>query len=301
MAERTTNPDVSRLLRLLRTPESYTEEENWLRDQLKSAGLQDGLRALGSAVFSEQLCGACSNALAYYVHLKVVGDDAEAEYPQVKPHLDLCPSCSAAYDELYTMVSAAYADEVPVAPSYPALDLSFLSESRRTPGLQRSTFWESISSAGQEVSRLSSVIRVVIYHKVAHFGELSYPLFPTWVAVPITRDGTTGVEERAQVLPLPCPEHDLSISLTIGPVSDEQAAIGVEVAKIASEQPLSRVRITLLDENRRLLASEMTRGDGRVIFRNIGTGKYSVEVKHQDKIWVLPLAFVLEEEIPGET
>lgn len=301
MTKRIPQSDVRRLLQSLKNPDSSAKEENWVREQLNSAALQDALWALGRAVFLEQSCRVCAAVLAHHVHLKVVGDDADAEYPQVRKHLDFCPSCSAAYEELYQMVSAVYAAEVPVACSYPDFDLSFLPEPVRASGLDTPRIWEDIISAGQQVSRLSSVIRVVIYREMACFGQLFSPLSPTWVALPVTRDGAPATKEAAQALPVPCPEHDLSLSLMVGPVSDERATLSVQVATISSQQLLSRVRVTLLDEKHRVLASEMTRGDGRVIFRNMGTGSYSVEIKHRDKTWELPLAFDLEEEAPDET
>lgn len=293
------NLDVKRLLQSLKSPERSPQEEQWLREQLSSKELQDGLWALGHAVFPEQLCLACREALPYYVHFKVSGENAEAEYPRVKAHLDLCPRCSGEYEELYQMVSAAYADEVPVAPSYPVFDFSFLPQPVETPGLDWDQIWEDIMSAGQQVAHLFTEIRVLIGREAAYFGRLPRPLTPKLVAVPVAREKATEAEKPAQSLPLPSPEHDLSLSLTVGPVSEDKAALGVRVTQISSGQPLKRARVTVRDEDRRVLISELTHEDGRVIFPHLGSGDYLVEVKHQGRVWELPMTFALEEEPLG--
>lgn len=274
MTGQRSNIDTDRLLRDLSQSQLSAEEEQWLQEQLRSEGLRDGLWALGAAVFSEKLHQACEALLPDYVHLEALGQDAAAEYPRVKAHLDHCARCMKAYEELYAMVSVAYADD--------ALDWSLV--------------WETVAAEGRQVvARLFTEIRVLVAQGMASFGELPAPLAPAWATVPITRGEADSSQKRAQTLPLNSPEHDLSIGLTIGPISDDLASLAVQVTRASSKQPLDRVRVTVLDqEERRILLSSLTH-KGQVTFSRLRSGAYVIEIRHAGKALELPMTFTWQE------
>ena len=89
MARQTSDLDVNRLVQYLKSIEHSPAEEQWLREQSSSRELQDGLWALGHAVFPEHLCHVYAGALPDYVHLKVMGADAEAEDIVVRKYLGI--------------------------------------------------------------------------------------------------------------------------------------------------------------------------------------------------------------------
>jgi len=291
MTEPISLQDVERLLHDLKQPELSAEERQWLVVVFNSPALEGGLGALGIALFPEQLHQACEAVLPHYARLAALGEDAASRYPHLKRHLDACSRCAQTYAELYRMMSATYADEVPAAPSPPQFDLSFLRPPRAMPAADWSQVWESVAEVGGQAARLFTEIRVLVTRELASFATPPGPLAPVWVTVPATR-GERGVAEiRAQVLPLASPEHDLAIARTVGPVSGNQASLSVQVSQSSSQQPMNRVRVTLRDRERHILTSELTPPDGQVTFSHVGPGSYLIEVRHAGKSWELPMTF----------
>ena len=75
--------------------------------------------------------------------------------------------------------------------------------------------------------------------------------------------------------------------------------MGLRIAEASTEQPLSRIRITLRDKDHKLLISELTDEDGYVTFSRIGVGACLVEVKYSGIVFELPMAFRLDEGTPS--
>jgi len=242
-------------------------------------------------VAEQPACRSCQDVLYAYVDAELDGEDAAAIFPAVRPHLDQCRGCAQEYGGLKVLLLMERQRAFDQPPVEPTFDFSFL----ETPPRRRS-IWEAVESAGRQVARLFTDVRVHVGREWASFDPLPRPLMPKLVAVPVVREEVTEAKRQAQALPLPSPEHDLSLSLTVGPVSGDEAALGVQVTRISSGRPLSRARVTVRDEQRRVLISELTHEDGRVTFPRIGSGSYLVEVKHQGRLWELPVTFELEEE-----
>jgi hypothetical protein len=246
---------------------------------------------LGSTLFAEQFHRACEVILADYAQLAAQGDDAASRYPQVKRHLDECPRCAQAYADLYQMISAADADEPAAAPSYPKFDLSFLRPPHEASLPDWTRVWQPVAQLGDQVSRLLTEIQVLVTQEVASFASLPGPLAPAWVAAPAARDKTGQPERQGQVLPIVSPEHDLALALTVGPVAGHDALLSLQVTQPSSGQPLNRIRVTLRDPERHILAAELTNLDGQVTFSRVGSGSYVIEIRHGGKSLELPITF----------
>jgi hypothetical protein len=282
--------DLNQIMEYLNKDKLSIEEEQWLVAQLRTQ--EAGVSRLGTTLFPERLCQACESLLPDFVHLEVSGGDAPARYPLVAEHLEQCANCTAVYTDLTEMVTLAYADDVPVQAHSPQLDLSFLTKSdlghKTAPSI-----WQHLSQAGQQVYQLFTQIRVQIAQEAASFGQLPQPLQPAWIATPTRRDNEP---KQGQVLPLPSDGHDLSFHLIVGPVAGKQATLSIEVKRVSANQPLSRLRITMKDDERHLLASELTDDVGRVTFPRLAAGHYFLEIKYQDRIWELPMNFTWQPE-----
>jgi hypothetical protein len=260
------------------------EEAKQLRAGIQTAELSDALWSLGARLFAEDLHHACQARLPDYVRLEASGRDAGAAYPRVLQHLAECVRCAEARDALLQTASAT-----PSGARLPLARATAPSE----PGV-----WERVAAAREGALRLFTEIGVTVRRGLASFNELPNPLSPAIVALPAMRGARNKFSDagtRVQVLPLVSPDHDVAISLTIGPVSDDHASLIVQVMRSAVEQPLAGVRVTLRDEARRLLASERTQADGRTVFPRIGPGRYVVEVKQADHIWEVPVAFTWQD------
>lgn len=263
-----------RLFAYLGDPALSDEELGRLRAQIEPTRLSDALWAMGQQLFAEELHQVCLARLPEYVRLDASGQDAGAVHPRVKAHLAECERCAKVYRDLVQETSTPRApapDELPI--------------------------WERVT-AGEVALRLFTEIRILVQRGLAAFGELPSPLAPARIALPAmrgARDRPDGVEMQAHVLPLVSSEHDIAISLTIGPVSGDRASLTVQVMRHSSGQPLAGVRVALRDEARRLLVSERTQTDGRTTFSHIGSGRYMIEVKQVGKAWELPLAFTWQD------
>ncbi len=312
MTKQTSNLDVTRLLQYLKSAEHSSTEEQWLREQLVSKELQRGLWALGRAVFPrqsrQQLCHAYATTLPHYAHLKAMGADAKAEYPQVKAHLDRCPRCSSECEELDRMVSAAYADEVPLAPSYPIFDLSFLeikekrsdSSSRPddTPVLDWHKLWEDATSAGVRVHRFITEITLSLAApfdrlRAGPFAQLAPPLRPALVAIPVParrkQDTVAEGAETIKVLDLKYPPANLLIRIGRGPVVTQRMVLVVDVLRTEPPEPIPAARIALYDEQHRLMEQIGTDAAGNVRFEDVRVGRYFIQVRHAEDTWEFPL------------
>jgi len=234
-------------------------------------------------------CRPCQDVLYAYIGTELDGEDPTPIFPAVRPRLNECDVCRQEYEELKALLLMERRGEFAQPPVEPAFDFSFLEAAPRRPSI-----WQTIESAGQQVTRLFTELRVLIGREQVSFAQLPGSLSLAWAAVPAFRE--KGARPETQTLPLPAPEHDISLSLTVGPVSGDETAFSVQVTQTSSGQPLSRARVTVRDEQRRLLISDLTREDGRVTFPHIGSGSYLVEVKHQGRVWELPMTFTLEEE-----
>jgi hypothetical protein len=145
---------------------------------------------------------------------------------------------------------------------------------------------------------LIAEIPVRFDRRMASFGSLPGLSLPQPVAVPVTRaqDPDRDKGGRTRVLPVPAPEHDLSLSLRVGPVAGDSVTVGVQVVRASSQQPLSRARVTIQDTEHQALESDLTRENGVVTFHDVAPGRYLIEIKHEGKVFELPITFVREEE-----
>jgi hypothetical protein len=292
------NVDVDRLLHTLENSDLSTEETEWLREQLGSKELQDGLRTLVHAVFVESFCPVCIENLPYYVHLEAMGEDTGAEYPRIKAHLDLCEGCRGEYAELREMVFAAHADEALPAPSYPQFDLPFerpgigSARARRgepsPPGWLQ--LWEDVTSAGARLHRLATEVALSLADP---FAELAAPLRPALVSVPaLAHRGREWIQEEAEtikVLDLEYPPANLLIRIGRGPVVAQRTALVIDVLRTEPSEPIPATRVALLDEQHRLMEQIGTDANGSVCFDDVGVGRYFVQVRHAKDTWEFPL------------
>ena len=89
--------------------------------------LRQMAQALDSIIEDRLTCDTCQAQLADYVHAQATGT-AGNEFIDIRDHLALCPYCAEAYAQVYEWVLASQADAIPVAESYPAFKLPFLTE-----------------------------------------------------------------------------------------------------------------------------------------------------------------------------
>lgn len=283
--------DLDRLMRYLKGTAILPAEERWLQEEPE---ILEGLRRLGLAVFPELLlehsCSTCAAALPNYVHLELMGADAEAAHPHVKAHLDTCTRCSEAHEELYQMVVTAYTDELPRPTFYPDFDLSFLVEDERSAPfwLRR---WEDVASAGR---RVHSLVAEVTISLAAPFACLSASLRPALVAIPAPAQRGAEGDETIEVLDLKYPPANLLIRIGRGPVAAQSTALVIDVLQTEPSEdvhprPLPATRIALYDEEHRLMERIGTDTAGSVRFEDLRTGHYFIQIHHAEDIWEFPL------------
>ncbi len=293
--------NVEKLIRTLQHPyhalqDSFRESSQgrqWLREQLASPELQDGLWALAHSVFPESFCPVCADTLPHYVHLEALGQDAVAAHPRIKAHLALCKCCRAAYTELLDMVSTAYAGEVPAAPTYPAFEFPPYPSGHPSDGDSKHLWrqlWEDSQATGVRIHRLTTEIALSL---AAPFERLADPLRPALVSIPAPAyrglEQREEVTETIQVLKLKYPPANLLIRIGRGPVVAQRTALVLDVLQADSPKPIPATRVALLDERHRLMEQIGTDPAGSVCFEDVNTGRYFVQVRHADNMWEFPL------------
>jgi hypothetical protein len=84
------------------------------------------LGALNSGEENQLTCDECLELLPDYLSAEEAGEAHTEIWHPVIVHLDTCPNCSAACEELKDMLDLAFADHGVELPHYPTPDLSFL-------------------------------------------------------------------------------------------------------------------------------------------------------------------------------
>jgi hypothetical protein len=58
-------------------------------------------------------CSACFDFVSQYVEVELSGEDAAAQMPQLRQHLDQCPACRAEYETLRDLQELENKGELP--------------------------------------------------------------------------------------------------------------------------------------------------------------------------------------------
>lgn len=237
-------------------------------------------------------CASCRSLLSAYVEAELEDHAAEEEFPEVTRHLQSCTNCQEEYRDLLTLLQMAREGLLPEPPIAANIDFSYLDALRTPPSL-----WEQMQVGGQEMWRLTSEIRLRLGRTGAAFQELSALLTPQPLSVASMRQAEGDSAQRTQILSVPTGEAGVALALIVGPVAQQVTTLGVQVTAGVGGQPLDRVRVSVRDPERRILASELTAETGQVFFDHIGPGHYLIQVRYQDQAWELPLAFVVDASI----
>jgi hypothetical protein len=172
------------------------------------------------------------------------------------------------------------------------LEESGPAETARLPA-NRLPVWESVATAGRQALRLFTEIPVLIGSDLARFGRLPAPLFASEITLPALRAKSGGSisTQLGQALPLSAREQGIALSLRIGPIAADKAALAIQVETLLTQRPLPRARVTICDTNQQPLESDLTGEDGLVTFQSIEAGRYIIKVSFKDKVLELPVTF----------
>lgn len=245
----------------------------------------------------DSACEACRNALHAYIEVEIEGGDAANSFTAVHSHLTTCEQCQDIYEDLREVLQMEVHNDLEPPPIEPDFDFSYLAESSKF-----SSLWNTVreagetaaSEVGQQIQRLTEEIQVVVQEHKAAFGQVPITLTPEWIPSPVRSDPVNR-PKQAQMVSLSDPEQDLSFRLIIGPVAESGATLDIEVLSKRSQDTFSKARVTLRDEERRMLASSLTQEEGHVTFTDLETGAYVIEIKHQEKVWQLPVTLAWQE------
>jgi len=239
----------------------------------------------------EITCAECRAQLPAYLEVEAQAEQVPAELSPVAGHLARCPYCAEEYRALREAMAAWDAGTLPEPAQPVTFDLSFasasLSKSLETAAAAPS-LW--VAEAAGQVRELFSEIVVTLQASAAAFGAMPSPLVPS--PVPARAFRAEGDEAQAQVLVLPDPGADVSIELSVGPVSEDAAAIALNLNRIEDGEPLPDTRVMLYTAERHLLAGSVTESDGSIVFRSLRLGRYIVQVRRNDQRWELPVVIV---------
>ena len=246
---------------------------------------------LGSDDVESPECQVCEIRIHAYVDAELEGEDAAKRYPAIQAHLESCTRCREAYEEVKRLLLQEQQGQFLEPPIEPAFDFSYLDTIE-----PKVSMWERVDRLGKEIDRLVVQVRLVISQQVASFSPLPSPLKPSWVEVPALRGDAAEPDKDLQHLFLPSPERDVQLRLLVGPASEGVIALGLQMTRSSSDQPVARARVMLRDEKGRVLVGDLTDSEGRVAFPRIGSGSYLLEARHKDQAWELPISIAPEGE-----
>lgn len=278
--------DFNRLLKQLKNAPLTAEERQWLDSLYTADILRERLWTLGHEVFAQQFCPLCERRLPEYTHLEVTDQNVDTIYPQVGAHLDMCIHCATKHITLKELLTTAYAEQLPRAARRPVFDLSFLT-TVPVPAHKQSV-WQVFTTANATLQRLTTEIILTLGEP---FARLETALQHTVLMIPLpVRDKEGG--ETIQMLNLDCPSANLAIRVGRGPVQAQHTMLLIDVLHIEPREPVEGVRISLYDQEHRLLERRGTDSGGNVCFANLAVGTYLVQVHHAGEIWEMLITLV---------
>jgi len=243
------------------------------------------IQSILSAEDEPMNCELHRSTIPACVEAELDGRDVKRLYPELTEHLETCPDCAEEYEELRRLLHLERQDMLEEPPRPGRFDLSFLRELppkpqlwQRTEGNVRRFAAEITAQLGAKFVTLPSLPEMLIpYRRPA----------PAPVALRVKAIREPGIEELAEVLELPDPEANIRIRLLMGPVQAGRGTIMIQVEQLKPLRPLPRVRVTLRDQEMRLMESAPTAPDGTVTFRELAVGRYVIEVRHDGLRWEL--------------
>lgn len=214
------------------------------------------VRALNTPEEDTLTCRECEELLPEYYQAEIEGQAAGARWRPVARHLATCPHCSAAYATLTDLSALAFGERGASPPSYPPLDLSFLSE-KKAESPQSMSLW-----------RLDEWGRLLI--------QLSDELIHAWQPPAFAAAGLKQAETSARTLGQLSvqPHKDLEVTITAEQQRSDPVhctiTVQVNLPSRGGWPNLARTEVTL-KRNQETLATHMTDAYGEAVFEKIAT------------------------------
>jgi hypothetical protein len=253
-----------------------------------TANFKRVIESILSAEDEPVTCEPHRRPISAYVEAELNGQDVKTLYPELAKHLESCPDCYEEYTDLVRILDLERQGRLEEPPRPGRFDLSFLGDLAPKPSL-----WEVKEAS---VHRLVAGITARFGTKLVALASLPEELMPYRRLVPVfvplrIKDiREPRPEDLAEVLELPDLDENICIKLLMGPVQNGHGVIMVQVEKLEPPGPLSRVRVTLRDQEMHLLESAPTALDGTVTFKELHVGQYVIEVRRNESRWELELS-----------
>jgi hypothetical protein len=158
-------------------------------------------------------------------------------------------------------------------------------------------WWRQAEVVGEQISRFINTLQVHIRSEMATFSGLPSAFNTTRPATALTRSQRQDEDELdpVKIVPLTAPSETFSLRLIVGSASGGKTTFSIQVMDNLLQQPLPRVRVSILNVQKQLLEGDMTREDGIVTFNTIEPGTYFVSVWYRDEKLELPITFTVDE------
>jgi hypothetical protein len=216
--------------------------------------------------------------LPAYVEAQLKDVDVAARYPTVCEHLETCDSCRD-HAELLLQLSSEETD-LAEYPAPPYLRFDQWLAARTVPV----SLWQKLEG---QIRLLTTELEIQLAGARAYFADMPGSLAPRRAAVASLRTPFSGVTEEWLELPSPETSHMLKVGLGTAPQG--MTTLILEVLTLQPESPIAGAKVSLNDENARLLESITSDQDGLAAFRSLEPGKYQIHVEVAQQIWQFTL------------
>lgn len=157
-------------------------------------------------------------------------------------------------------------------------------------------WWHQVEAVGEQVSRFINTLQVHIRSEMATFTGLPATFNTTRPATAVTRSQHKDDDrpDPVKIVSLTAPSEIFSLRLIIGPTSEGKTTLSIQVMDNLLQQPLPRVRVSILNDQKQLIEGDMTREDGIVTFHTIEPDTYFVSIGYRDEKLELPITFTVD-------
>ncbi|MEM7134711.1 MAG: hypothetical protein AAF702_51085 [Chloroflexota bacterium] len=232
-----------------------------------------------------------AEGLASYIEHELAGEDVKERFPDFHGELSRKSDLQEKYQILYTLVAMEQEGELLPPPHQVEFDSSFLSDIPLPK--PASSLWQDMED---HKHRLVVDLVTELGEKLLTMVDIPSLLLPHHqrTLVPATlrlREGSHEEDDLQEMQALPDPERNINIKLFMGPIQARQATIMVQLQTMEPVAFIQKAIITLRYEDGRLLARKTTDGQGSAFFKEIQTGGYLLQIKHNE-MWEIPFKVI---------
>lgn len=230
---------------------------------------------------------SCDECLSTLPEIAGISEEkSRLHYPLAWNHLDQCPNCKDVFSMMMSLEQQSCGNDIATFPLCPDFGQAFKANEEAQKSLWVMT---------ENCRRLNHKIKAIIQKGLVKIVEFPLGSNRSELCMVVTaRDKALKPgdnENKYQAQEVTIPDNNLCKHINFTLNMDEDGAVDVTIELLDDEtgNAVEGVEITLFDAERVLLENGRTGKLGKVIFSNVQSADYVLQLSHEDVSWEVPL------------